>query len=285
MEARTNVVRILLRTEGVDVNEPSSHNESANNYGRTPLFTACAGGHVEVVKLLMGCNSIEVNQRNTADGATALHPAAALGHLSVAQLVVAFGADTTAVDTDYNQTAQELAVRFDHPELAAWLGAVAQWSSLRVAAGCRFHSAVAIQLKQGRMDPDKQLLWPEMQLALDTSVAPPANLPWDDAPEVCPITAKLITDAIKGWAPKRHWLHHANIRTAVHILLLVSERLHCQHLQVTSPPSFRIVQQQWWGGRDPAGAVVPILPPEMWSGVARFFVRSDWPVTPALPSP
>jgi hypothetical protein len=89
---------------------------------------------------------------------------------------------------------------------------------------------------------------------------------------VCQITVKLIKAATKGWAPTTHWLHHVGVRTAVHTMLLVGERLQKQ----TVVPAGR-------RGRsaivNATGAVLPAIPPEMWMAVIRFFVRRDLSAT------
>jgi hypothetical protein len=172
--------------------------------------------------------------------------------------LVVFGADMT-VTTDGGNRPHGDAADQEHHDIVVWLDAVAGWSRFRVAAGCRFHAAVAIQLKRGTLDPDVLPL-AEIRLALTAATTSAAELPWSDAPEVCPRTAKLIKSATQGWAPSTHWLHHVRVRTAVHTLLLVSERVHRQSLQ-----------------RHGRRAVVS-MPPKMWLGIMRFVRRSDWQV-------
>ena len=70
----------------------------------------------------------------------------------------------------------------------------------------------------------------------------------------CTLTTKFIRAATSGWSTTRHWLHHAAVRTAVHTLVLLSERLR------------RLAQDD-----------EELLPAELWLVVARFFCRSDWP--------
>ena len=41
----------------------------------------------------------------------------------------------------------------------------------------------------------------------------------------CTLTTTFVRTATSGWATAQHWLHHATVRTAVHTLVLVSERL------------------------------------------------------------
>jgi ankyrin repeat protein len=270
----TEVVRMLLACEGIAVNQ------ARTDGGTTPLYVACDSGHTEVARMLLACEGIAVNQARTDDGATPLHAAAYNGHLATAQQLVVFGADTTATD-DNGTTPFQDATDQEHPALVGWFGAVKQWSPLRVAAGCRLHTSLTIQLKQGRMDPDATLAWSEMQLARATATTPATELPWGDAPGLCSTTTKLIKTATRGWAPTAHWLHHANIRMAVRTVLLVSERLHVQSVAESVPSTHR-------RGRSAtvaAAAFLPILPPEMWVAAVRFLLRRHWPVSPLLPAP
>ena len=55
-----------------------------------------------VVDLLLAYGAIAVNQDRTDDGSTALHMAAYEGYLAIAQLLVVFGADMTATDSEGN---------------------------------------------------------------------------------------------------------------------------------------------------------------------------------------
>jgi hypothetical protein len=262
------VVEMLLACDGIDVNKASKDD------GTTPLCMACDQGHTEVVELLFACDGVEVNKACTDTGATPLHAAAVVGHLSISQLLVVFGANMAAIAIfeGERQTPQKWATDDGHHELAAWLGAVSAWSPLRVAAGCRLHSAITTLLKQGRMDPDAQP-WSQLAVARATSTTPPTKLPWGGAPDVCQITVKLIKAATRGWAPPRHWLHHIGVRTAVRTVLQVGEWLHRQDVLVRSLESSIAAA--------PAAAVddvLPILPPEMWIAIMAFFLRSDWGV-------
>jgi ankyrin repeat protein len=273
------VVTMLLACEGVAVNQ------ACTDDGAVPLYIACYGGHIEVVKLLLACDDIDVNAARTDTGATSLHDAAWRGHLAIAQQLVVFGADMTAIDFEAS-TALKYASDREHVELAAWLEAVNQWSRLRMAAGCRFHTAVTIQLKQGRMDPDATLSWTEMQLAYEAATSPATELPWRDAWHQgmpCPLTAKLIKAATRGWAPTTHWMHHSNIRTAVCTVLLISERLHVEQALASPPPP--ALQPLPIDEETSTADVLPILPPEMWLATLRFLLRRHWAVSPLLPAP
>jgi ankyrin repeat protein len=273
-DGHTEVVRLLLACDGIDVNKARTDGND------TPLYAACWKGRTKIVQLLLTCSGMDaINQAQTTDGSTPLHTAARNNHRDVAQLLVVYGADMTAT-TLSGRTPKASAAKKEHKELAAWFGAMAGWSQLRVAARCRLHAAVADQLKRGRIDPD-MLPWSELASARETSATASTDLPWGDAPDVCQITVKLIKAATQGWAPTAHWLHHTNIRTTVRTVLLVSERLHVQSVAESVPSTRR-------RGRSAtvaAAAVLPILPPEMWVAVLRFLLRRHWSVPPLLPTP
>jgi hypothetical protein len=268
----TEVVGLLLACEDIDVNK------AATNTGSTPLFMACQNGHAEVVVMLLVCDGIAVNKARTDIGATPLHAAAYNDHLCIAQLLVVFGANMVATDAQDDETAQKWATNAGHLGFAAWLGAVAGWSPLRVAAGCRLHTPITTMLKQGRIDPDAQP-WSQLALARATSATLPTELPWQDAPDVCQITVKLIKTATRGWAPPRHWLYHIGFRMAVCTVLQVSERLHRQHALVL--PVDRTARRRGRSATTPTAVAVvhlPILPPEMWIVIMGFFLRRNWAV-------
>jgi hypothetical protein len=271
-EGHTEVVGLLLACNAVDVTKATT------NTGATPLYLASQEGHTEVVGLLLACDGVDVNKARTDDGATPLHGAANGGHRSIAQRLVVFGANVAATDVINAETPQQWAAAEDHHQLAAWLGAVAGWSQLRVAAGCRFHGPIATQLKQGRIDPDAQS-WSELALARATSSAPPTELPWQDAAGGCQITVKLIKAATRGWAPPRHWLYNIGVRMAVRTVLQVSERLHRQH--AVALPVEGTAHRRGRSAKAAAAMVavqhhLPILPPEMWIAIMGFLLRSNW---------
>jgi ankyrin repeat protein len=268
------VVELLLAYKGVNVNQAES-----DHSGQTPLHAACKAGHVDVVKLLLAHCNIAVNSKSFCDATplyeasfkgcceivrallvqgatrvinqpctlanhtfTPLQAASIGGHLTAAQLLLVFGADTS-IEEEGNKTLQEITVQNGHSELAEWFGAVAGWSPLRVAAGCRLHRDVVVQLQLGMLDPDA-MSWPEVELARAAAVAPPTELVrWRNALDVCPFTVQLITAATCGWTPVRHWLYHAGVRNAVHAVLHVGERLHQRSV---NPP----VQRPYRCGRE-----------------------------------
>jgi ankyrin repeat protein len=252
-QGHAEIVQMLLEHEGV------AANQARTDTGATPLYTACNRGHAEIVRALLMNGAISsINQAVLAghDGLRPLHHAVLTGNLAMAQLLLVFGADRTATTLD-GETPREVAISQEQPLLAEWLGAVAEWPKLRIAAGCRLHRDVATQLKLGMIDPDT-LSVPEIRTVIETAAAPPTELPWTDAPDVCRTTARLIKAAFHGWAPPRHWLYHVGFRTAVHSVLLVGERLHRRLSMVPAP--------------------LPIIPPEMWIAVVSFCLRRNWTV-------
>jgi hypothetical protein len=128
---------------------------------------------------------------------------------------------------------------------------------------------------------------------------------------VCTLTIKIIHAATSGWSPARHWLHHPTVRTAVHTVLLVAERLHGQaRLEVESADADVTATAAAVASSAASGAAVvaavsaaavdgvaapatkkpsnhatatapttepfPEIPPELWLVIMRFFLRSDW---------
>lgn len=242
----TEIVTMLLARDEIDVNQARTDD------GVTPLHIACDHGNTAVVKMLLARNGIEVD-KVANDGMTPLHSAVLNGHFALAQLLAVYGASFTAVD-NLGDTAAAIATSEGQPVLAEWLTAVAGWSQLRIAAGCRLHKDAALLLRQGRTDPDDHAATSiqDMMQVVATSLAKPAALPWQTAPPICKATATLVADATRGWHRRTHWLHHKAVRDAVFAVVVVAGRLQAKD--------------------------APLLPIEIWLFAMRFFQRSWWEV-------
>ena len=84
--------------------------------GLTPLHSASANGHYEVVRLLGGhCSDVDCKELN--DDATALHLAAKQGHARVAEELLSRGAYLECLDSHLN-TPLSLAARYGHAAVA-----------------------------------------------------------------------------------------------------------------------------------------------------------------------
>jgi ankyrin repeat protein len=264
--------------------------------GSTPLFAAAKGGHGRVVAMLLEHGAAAAVHHPTVEHGSfaAMRVASLHGHLAVVQLLAMFGATTTAVvaaatatpaatatataaaataDTEVGaSTPREGATERCRTTVAKWLAAVEAWSPLQMAAGCRFRTATTTAVKLGLVDPEQGGVG-AMLAARSTaaSTAPWGEMdPAQEALEVlahvphCPLTTRLVFAATSGWSATNHWLHHANVRAAVHTVLLASERL---RQQATSSEH----------------EVLPHMPSEMWLLFMRFLRRSDWKV--AVPPP
>lgn len=106
------VAKYLL-SRGADVNATAR-----NATGYTPLTGAVAGGHAEVVALLIA-HGANINHRY-GNGFSPLLTAAANGHLEIVKLLLEHGADLHA-RTDDNQNALSLAIARGHHGVADFL--------------------------------------------------------------------------------------------------------------------------------------------------------------------
>ena len=69
---------------------------------RNPLLPAIAGNDLRLVQKLVEEDRIDVNMTSNATNASALHAAAALGHLSIVQYLLQRGAEIHNTDNDGN---------------------------------------------------------------------------------------------------------------------------------------------------------------------------------------
>ena len=103
-----DILKMLLDA-GAEVNRKDKE-------GRTALMFASTGPFPKAVKLLIDCGA-EVNAIDGGEGWTPLMFAAAEGHLQVAEILLAAGADKTIIDED-GDTAYSFAAQKRHPDVA-----------------------------------------------------------------------------------------------------------------------------------------------------------------------
>ena len=225
-----------------------------------------------------------------------------------------------------------------------------QFTPLDVAAASRRHRELRIALRYGLIDPDSAVgegnggepklattyasaqgaikrarsatPWNPLELRPDEP-APPIRIIVDShgnqvqfgyhtlpCKAVCLRTVRTVIAATRGWGPTRHWLHHVGVRTAVHTLLLVSERLArkqdallCEEAAVEEGATVaadggggcgNAAAAAAAGGGDGGGdgdgdggvlregeecdLALCTLPPELWLVVASFCNRCDWTI-------
>eukprot|EP01090_Pellita_catalonica_P023475 TRINITY_DN970_c0_g1_i1.p1 TRINITY_DN970_c0_g1~~TRINITY_DN970_c0_g1_i1.p1 ORF type:complete len:406 (-),score=103.04 TRINITY_DN970_c0_g1_i1:81-1298(-) len=99
------------RAKGADIQEQESTS------GRTALHKAAFWGHVDASTYLLNDCKINLNVVDF-NGDTALHDAARFGHSKVVQLLIDAGIDV-GVKNAAGQTAQDVALAYDKPEIAA----------------------------------------------------------------------------------------------------------------------------------------------------------------------
>jgi len=75
--------------------------------GNTPLMYACAGGHEEVVEILLAAGS-QVEDHNE-NGHTPLMEAASSGHVGVAKILLKYGAGINTHSSEFKESALTLA--------------------------------------------------------------------------------------------------------------------------------------------------------------------------------
>ena len=333
-EGHAGIVRLLLDHKSIDANK-------AKMDGATSFFTACTHNQQHVVKLLLAHGGIDTNKADSETGASPLimsivagnghqnatlrllladgradlklaarmgefeltpqHTAVKIGNLGATQLLLAYGADMSALQLS---GIPELAT--DHPALAEWLAATATWSRLRVITGCRLYREGAAMLRGGLLDPEQDVgatagsrlstVVKEMAAAVETSKTKPGALPWRNALPICKATTKFAVDAVRGWHRTTHWLHHKQVRHAVLTVILVADRAERGPASAAAAlaGAAPLALQRPTDGSAPtadqsSGAsaesnenatppTTPLLPIEIWMYLLRFVQRSWWAV-------
>ena len=116
---RLDVVQVLLRVKGIDVNLKEPHGKHWEMGGDFPLINAVDGGSVDVVRELLKRKELNIHATNNL-GFTALHKAARQGHVEIVKELLKAGIDKNA-KTIRGQTVKDVAIFWKHPDVVALL--------------------------------------------------------------------------------------------------------------------------------------------------------------------
>ena len=136
-----------------------------------------------------------------------------------------------------------LALRGGYDDIAAFLTAASSWTAFKILVACRLADDAKRALRAGCLDPCSG---PTSLADLVAASASPKDVLWAGSPDVCSATRRLVHDAMGHWAPSRHFLFHAGVRSHIRVVLLCANRDQYD---------------------------VPI---ELWEKICSFFLRSDW---------
>merc|ERR1712166_983264 len=154
------------------------------------------------------------------------------------------------------------------------------------------HNEAAHLLRKGKVDPDDPTATSikDIVAVIATANAKPAALPWQNAPQICKATQRLVVDATRGWHCTTHGLHHAGVREAVYAVMVVAGRLQKKQNDASSGAlAVAVVDDGGAAAADTdveaaadtdvkATAPLPVLPIDMWFHAMSFFKRSWWAV-------
>lgn len=109
----------MLRLRGVVSADEIVTNVIVLIKGNTPLMYGCAGGHEEVVRVLLdsGANVEDHNE----NGHTPLMEAASAGHVQVAKILLEHGAGINTHSNEFKESALTLACYKGHLEMVRFL--------------------------------------------------------------------------------------------------------------------------------------------------------------------
>ncbi|KAG0425652.1 hypothetical protein HPB47_027205 [Ixodes persulcatus] len=159
-EGRLEVCKILLDLKA-DTN-------ALDDKGFTCAHIAAMKGSTAVIKELMKFNkSIVTCSRNRTTDSTPLHFASAGGHANVVKMLLQAGADAKEENAD-GDTALHLAAKNGHVAVARVLSAVVPWSTTSKKTGL---TALHVAAKNGQMDFVREMLT-EVQAALASEPLP-----------------------------------------------------------------------------------------------------------------
>jgi ankyrin repeat protein len=111
-QPHTNIVAELLRLD--DLRE-ATINFPEGRRGNSPIYHACAEGHIETVNLLMALPGNNHLRHSGSHDDTPLHGAASNGHVDIMRLLLDSGIDINAYRKD-GKTALHIAMHNDHAD-------------------------------------------------------------------------------------------------------------------------------------------------------------------------
>jgi hypothetical protein len=250
------------------------------------LYGAIVSGDLRAVQMLMraGVNPAAVHTVSRRGESTSpMHTTAGSyirraedgrTTMSIAKVLAIWGAKLAGKNTS-GATPSAVAKVLEHHTLAAWLDRNDKCLPLLIAADSKMPAEATVAMRLGRIDP-------ETCTQKDVAAVRAASVG-------CPSMVVLAKRCFKGWSASRHWLYHVGVRTAVHSLLAVVERLERRWhgpadggvggagASNRHGDGVRAVAQQSQAQR------LPRMPPEIWLLVLVFVRRQDWPV-PTPPS-
>lgn len=114
--------------------DPKNISQLLDSYGKYILTLSAEDGHQVLTEFLL-INGVDINTRRVSDGKTPLMLAAQQGHQEMVSLLIEYGA--SIIISDYRgNTAQSLAIKNHHDQLAHYLNNLHQKSSILVLDDC-----------------------------------------------------------------------------------------------------------------------------------------------------
>lgn len=214
--------------------------DALNHAGQSAMYFAAARGNLAIIRALAD-RGADPSLRGGSDAMSPATIAARNGHLEAVQYLGAYGADLRAA-TINGLCPIKAATAANHHHIRVWLDAVAGWSALEIAAGCRLHRIMRSSVQRGILDPEEVV--PRRLLSLCTTAAE-RLWPWALGP--CRTTTKLVKDCIRGWSPSIHMMFHSRFRRRIHEILVVRQRLCAtDHKRLPSLPTELWLRILWF---------------------------------------
>lgn len=221
----------------------------------TPLHAGTASGDVKFVTFLIVSGAIlgemaPLGGSRIDNGATPLHEACYRGFLSIAQSLLAAGANPKQIDAN-GMTPLMVAQHYNRTSIVEWLTFVTTlgWYTLfpvQLAADARLHTLCLWLLENGA-DPHAKAPNTPSSLTLANNVSQKRYL---TARPVCKVTRALIRKATRPWSPSTHRLFGPSVAKVAMVLFTVERRL-----MLKGNPR------------------LPDIPPELWCFIMTFVPR------------